>query len=148
MGDGDSGHLCSGPQHDLPLVCARAGRRSLGASDIFIGVNAVDYSGYPDCRPEYIEAFERMANLATKAGVEGEQTIYDSHPLIPLTKAEIISRGLELGRRLRHDQSAATIPRPTGSACGHCDACLLALEGLRRSRGCADPARLPARAEP
>ena len=82
---------------------ALAWAETLAASDIFIGVNALDYSGYPDCRPEYIRAYEQMANLATKAGVEGRQHLKIHAPLIDLTKAQIIERGLALGRRLLHD---------------------------------------------
>ncbi len=86
------------------LSFALAWAEVLGASDIFLGVNALDYSGYPDCRPEYIAAFEKMANLATKAGVEGRQALKIHTPLIALTKAEIIRLGRRLGRRLRLDQ--------------------------------------------
>ena len=103
--------------------------KSLGASDIFIGVNALDYSGYPDCRPEYIAAFERMANLATKAGVEGRCAVKIHTPLIQLTKAEIIRRGLELGVDYALDRKLLR-PRPDGRACGHCDSCLLRLKGF------------------
>lgn len=112
----------------------------LEASDLFIGVNAIDYSGYPDCRPEYIEAFERMANLATKAGVEGKTRLTIHTPLIQLTKAQIIRRGLDLGV----DYGLTTTcydPFPeTGEACGECDACLLRLKGFSEN-GIADPAR-------
>ena len=113
-----------------------------GASDIFIGVNVYDYSGYPDCRPEYIEAYERMANLATKAGVEGRQRLTIHTPLIALTKAQIIQRGLELGV-----DYALTItcydPSPAGEACGQCDACQLRLKGFAEN-GIGDPARYQA----
>jgi 7-cyano-7-deazaguanine synthase len=101
----------------------------LGAHDLFVGVNALDYSGYPDCRPEYIEAYQRMANLATKAGVEGTQRLTIHTPLIKLSKAEIIRRGLELGV----DYSITSTcydPTPAGIACGNCDACLLRLKGF------------------
>lgn len=121
------------------LSFALAWSEVLGASDIFIGVNAVDYSGYPDCRPEYIEAYERMANLATKAGVEGEQRLKIHTPLIRLTKAEIIGRGLALGV----DYSLTSTcydPSPDGAACGQCDACLLRLRGFAEN-GVEDPAR-------
>lgn len=109
----------------------------LGADDIFIGVNALDYSGYPDCRPEYIAAYERMANLATKRAVEGQRLRIHT-PLIGLTKAEIVRRGLELGvdyslTRSCYDPSAA------GEACGHCDSCLLRLKGFAEN-GIEDPA--------
>src|SRR5437588_3605658 len=95
-----------------------------GASDIFIGVNALDYSGYPDCRPEYIAAFERMANLATKAAVEGRQAVKIHTPLIHLTKAQIIRRGIDLGVDYALTSSCYD-PDAAGVACGHCDACLL-----------------------
>jgi 7-cyano-7-deazaguanine synthase len=119
------------------LALALALAESLGSRDIFLGVNALDYSGYPDCRPEFIAAFERLANLATKAGVEG-QSIQIHAPLIHLTKAEIIRRGLELGV----DYSATTScydPSPAGAACGHCDSCLLRLRGFAEN-GVSDPA--------
>lgn len=120
------------------LSFALAWAETLGACDLFIGVNALDYSGYPDCRPEFIAAFERLANLATKAGVEG-QGIKIHAPLIHWTKAEIIRRGLELGV----DYSLTTScydPSPDDIACGHCDACLLRLKGFAEN-GIADPAR-------
>ncbi len=108
----------------------------LGASDIFIGVNALDYSGYPDCRPEFIQAFQRMANLATKAGVEG--TPYRIHaPLTDLTKAQIIQQGLALGVDYRLTHSCYD-PTPEGLSCGHCDSCLLRLKGFAEA-GCEDP---------
>lgn len=114
----------------------------LGAADIFIGVNAVDYSGYPDCRPEFVQAFERMANLATKAAVEGRRLSVHA-PLIALSKAQIVSRGLELGVDF-----AATLscydPDESGAACGHCDACRLRLDGFQQA-GHTDPARYRAR---
>ena len=107
------------------------------ASNIFIGVNALDYSGYPDCRPEYIEAFERMANLATRAGVEGRTRLTIRTPLISLTKAAIIRLGASLGV----DYAATTScydPGPDGEACGRCDACQLRLKGFSEA-GLADP---------
>lgn len=108
----------------------------LGASDIFIGVNALDYSGYPDCRPEFIQAFQKMANLATKAGVEG--ALYTIHaPLIDLTKAQIIKRGLALGVDYRLTHSCYD-PTPEGLSCGGCDSCLLRLKGFAEV-GCEDP---------
>lgn len=119
------------------LSFALAWAESLPASDIFIGVNALDYSGYPDCRPEYIEAFQRMANLATKAGVEGHG-IKIHAPLIHLTKAEIIRRGLELGVDYGLTTSCYD-PSLAGAACGHCDACLLRLKGFAENAA-ADPA--------
>lgn len=100
----------------------------LGASDIFIGVNALDYSGYPDCRPEFIEAFQNMANLATKTGVEGNP--YRIHaPLLDLTKGQIIQRGLDLGVDYRLTHSCYD-PTPEGLSCGHCDSCRLRLKGF------------------
>jgi 7-cyano-7-deazaguanine synthase len=120
------------------LSFALAWAEVLGTSNIFIGVNAVDYSNYPDCRPEYIEAYEQMANLATKAGVEGTQRIKIHTPLIQLTKAQIIQRGLELGI----DYSITITcydPSLQGEACGHCDACLLRLKGFAEN-GVTDPA--------
>jgi 7-cyano-7-deazaguanine synthase len=108
----------------------------LGAHDIFIGVNALDYSGYPDCRPEFIEAYEAMANLATVAGVSGNRLSIHA-PLIKLTKAEIIKRGLELGVDYSWTSSCYD-PAPDGRACGHCDSCLLRLKGFEEA-GCTDP---------
>jgi 7-cyano-7-deazaguanine synthase len=111
---------------------------ALAARDIFIGVNAVDYSGYPDCRPEFIRSFEQMANLATKAGVEGHRVSIHT-PLIHLTKREIIARGLELGIDYGITLTCYT-PDSSGLACGRCDACLLRLKGFREN-GVQDPAR-------
>ena len=110
----------------------------LGASDIFIGVNALDYSGYPDCRPEFIEAFERLANLATKAGVEGTSRFRVHAPLLRLTKAEIIRLGLSLGVDYGLTHSCYD-PDETGRACGLCDACLLRQAGFEAA-GMQDPA--------
>jgi 7-cyano-7-deazaguanine synthase len=110
-----------------------------GSSDIFLGVNALDYSGYPDCRPEYIEAFERMANLATKAAVEGRQRVQIHTPLIQLTKAQIIRRGLDLGVDYAITSSCYD-PAPAGAACGCCDSCLLRLKGFAEC-GIRDPIR-------
>ncbi len=110
----------------------------LEAADIFLGVNALDYSGYPDCRPEYIEAFQRMANLATKAGVEGRMRLKIHTPLIHLSKAEIIRRGLELGVDYA-ETSTCYDPSPAGEACGACDACLLRIKGFTEN-GLDDPA--------
>ncbi len=119
------------------LSLALAWAEVLGASDIFIGVNALDYSGYPDCRPEYIEAFEKMANLGTKAGTEGVQ--FKIHtPLIAMTKKEIIEAGLALG--VDYGLTATCYdPTISGEACGECDACLLRLKGFAEA-GHADPA--------
>jgi 7-cyano-7-deazaguanine synthase len=107
------------------------------SDDIFIGVNALDYSGYPDCRPEYIRAFEAMANLATKAAVEGFQRLHIHTPLIQLSKAQIIQRGLELGVDYGLTHSCYD-PGPDGSPCGQCDSCLLRLKGFREV-GLIDP---------
>lgn len=118
------------------LAFALAWAETLHANDIFLGVNALDYSGYPDCRPEFIAAFERLANLATKAGVEGQKfTIHT--PLIQMTKADIVRRGLELGLDFALTTSCYD-PTPDGKACGHCDACLLRLKGFAEA-GVADP---------
>lgn len=121
------------------LSFALAYAETLGARDIYIGVNALDYSGYPDCRPEYIAAFERMANLATRAGVEGTAPVKIQAPLMSLTKADIIRLGLSLGV----DYSLTTScydPAPDGAACGRCDACLLRLRGFSEA-GTPDPIR-------
>jgi 7-cyano-7-deazaguanine synthase len=120
------------------LSFALAWAETLGASDIFVGVNALDYSGYPDCRPEYIEAFERMANLATRAGVEGTQRLQIHAPLMQLTKEGIIRRGLELGVDYSATQSCYD-PDGEGRACGACDACRLRLRGFA-AVGVPDPA--------
>jgi 7-cyano-7-deazaguanine synthase len=112
------------------LSFALAWAEVLGANDIFAGMNAIDYSGYPDCRPEYMEAFERMANLATKAAVEGKQRIRIHTPLIKWSKAEIIRRGLELGVGYSLTNSCYDPDKLTGAACGQCDACLLRLKGF------------------
>ena len=121
------------------LSFALAWAEVLEAGDIFIGVNALDYSGYPDCRPEYIEAFQKMANLALKTAVDGTRAITIHTPLLHLTKAQIIQRGLKLGV-----DYAATIscydPSADGLACGHCDACLLRLKGFSEN-GVQDPAK-------
>ena len=109
-----------------------------GATDVFIGVNAVDYSGYPDCRPEFVAAFEEMANLATRAGVEGNRLTIHT-PLIALTKAEIVELGMGLGV----DYAATSTcydPGPDGGACGRCDACLLRAKGFADA-GVPDPTR-------
>ena len=120
------------------LSYALAWAEVLGAADIFIGVNALDYSGYPDCRPEYIEAFERLANLATKAGVEGKIKFRIQAPLIRLTKAEIIQKGLALGVDYSLTHSCYD-PALDGRACGQCDSCLLRKKGFREV-GIPDPA--------
>jgi 7-cyano-7-deazaguanine synthase len=121
------------------LALALAWAETLGASDIFIGVNALDYSGYPDCRPEFIEAFERMANLGTKAGTEGGQTIRIHTPLIAMTKRQIIEAGRALG--IDYGMTITCYdPSATGEACGECDACLLRLKGFAEA-GVSDPGR-------
>jgi 7-cyano-7-deazaguanine synthase len=120
------------------LSFALAWAETLAASDVFVGVNALDYSGYPDCRPEYIHAFERMANLATKAGVEGRQRLRIHTPLIDLTKAQIIRRGLDLGVDYSLTHSCYD-PDAAGQACGTCDSCLLRRRGFAEL-GMEDPA--------
>ncbi|MGO9790990.1 MAG: 7-cyano-7-deazaguanine synthase QueC [Solirubrobacteraceae bacterium] len=119
------------------LSFAVAWAEVLAADDIWIGVNALDYSGYPDCRPEYIEAYREMANLATKRGVEGQRLKIHA-PLIELTKAEIIKRGLDLGVDYSLTRSCYD-PSPAGEACGLCDSCQLRLRGFA-ANGVADPA--------
>ena len=110
----------------------------LGSSDIFLGVNAIDYSGYPDCRPEYIAAYETMANLATKAGVSGRQKLTIHAPLMKLSKGGIVKRGLELG--VDYSMTITCYdPSPEGKSCGRCDACLLRLRGFEEN-GIPDPA--------
>jgi 7-cyano-7-deazaguanine synthase len=121
------------------LSFALAWAEVLEAGDIFIGVNALDYSGYPDCRPEYIAAYERMANLGTRAGIEGTHPIRIRTPLIDLGKAQIIRLGLDLGVDYAATQSCYD-PASDGAACGHCDACQLRLKGFAEA-GIRDPAR-------
>jgi 7-cyano-7-deazaguanine synthase len=118
------------------LSLALAWAEALGAQDIFIGVNALDYSGYPDCRPEYIEAFARMANLATKAGVEG-RAVRIHTPLISMNKAEIVRKGLELGVDYSLTHSCYD-PSSDGKSCGACDSCLLRAKGFEEA-GVTDP---------
>lgn len=136
-------------EHDIPvtyvparntifLSYALAWAEVLGAEDIFIGVNAVDYSGYPDCRPEYIGAYERMAKLATKAGVEGHQHLRIRTPLMQLSKAQIIKAGLALGVDYGLTLTCYD-PTSHGEGCGRCDACLLRLKGFQEN-GMQDPA--------
>lgn len=120
------------------LSFALAWAETLDASDVFIGVNALDYSGYPDCRPEYIAAYESMANLAIKAGVEGRQHLRIHTPLIDLTKAQIIQRGVELGVDYGLTHSCYD-PDSDGRACGTCDSCLLRQKGFAEV-GMEDPA--------
>ncbi|MBK9167210.1 MAG: 7-cyano-7-deazaguanine synthase QueC [Bryobacterales bacterium] len=119
------------------LSFALAWAEVLGAADIFTGVNALDYSGYPDCRPEYIEAFERMANLATKAGVTGQTRLRIRTPLIELTKADIVRLAVELRLDLSLTHSCYD-PDPAGRPCGQCDSCLLRKKGFAEA-GVADP---------
>ena len=119
----------------IALACAEV----VGAFDIFLGVNAVDYSGYPDCRPEFIKAFERLANLATAAAIEGKGAYRIHVPLIRMTKAEIIRAGLDLGVDYSLTHSCYD-PSADGAACGHCDSCRLRLAGFAAA-GAKDPAR-------
>ena len=121
------------------LSMALAWAEVLRASDIFIGVNAVDYSGYPDCRPEFLDAFERLAALGTKAGVEGRRPFRIHAPLIDLTKAEIIQRGLALGVDYGMTRSCYD-PDESDAACGECDSCRLRLTGFAAA-GARDPVR-------
>jgi len=120
------------------LSYALAWAEVLGTADIFLGVNALDYSGYPDCRPEYIAAFERMANLATRAGVEGGHRLRIHTPLIQMSKREIITAGLSLGVDYSLTRSCYD-PGTDGRACGECDSCVLRLKGFREN-GLEDPA--------
>lgn len=122
------------------LAYSLAWAEVLGANDVFVGVNALDYSGYPDCRPEFIDAFSKMANLATKAGVEGRQCLRIRAPLISMSKAEIIRKGLELGVDYSLTSSCYD-PSSTGSPCGLCDSCLLRLKGFEEN-GMPDPLRM------
>lgn len=119
------------------LSFALAKAESIGSTDIYIGVNALDYSGYPDCRPEYIAAFQTMANLATRAGVEGSARLTIHTPLIHLTKARIIRMGLEMGVDYR--LTSTCYDPANGLACGRCDACILRLKGFAEN-GLRDPA--------
>lgn len=119
------------------LSFALAMAETIDSADIFIGVNALDYSGYPDCRPEFISAYETMANLATKAGVEGHQRLAIRTPLISLTKAQIIRRGLDLGVDYSLTSSCYD-PGPNGRPCNQCDSCLLRAKGFAEV-GAEDP---------
>lgn len=127
------------------LSFALAWAEVLDATTIFIGVNALDYSGYPDCRPEYLRAYEQMARLATRVGVEGGQELRIEAPLLHLSKAEIIRRGLELGVDYGLTRTCYD-PSPEGRSCGHCDACLLRLKGFAEN-GLRDPAPYQAQLE-
>ena len=128
------------------LSLALAWAETLGAFDIFVGVNCVDYSGYPDCRPEYLRAFEAMANLATRAGVEGRGTFRIHAPLITLTKEQIILRGRELGVDFGLTHSCYD-PAPDGRACGRCDSCRIRRTAFERL-GLEDPAAYVAENRP
>ena len=119
------------------LSMALAWAETLGAFDLFVGVNCVDYSGYPDCRPEFLRAFEDLANLATRAGVEGTGRFQVHAPLLTMTKEQIIQRGLELGVDYGLTHSCYD-PTPEGLSCGHCDACRLRLAAFERL-GMTDP---------
>jgi 7-cyano-7-deazaguanine synthase len=119
------------------LSYALAWAEVLGAFDIFIGVNAIDYSGYPDCRPEYIQAYEKMANLATKAGVEGKKRLRIQTPLLNLKKSQIIQKGIGLGVQYEMTHSCYD-PSEQGLACGECDSCILRKEGFLEA-GVHDP---------
>lgn len=123
------------------LSLALAWAEVLGSSDIFLGVNAIDYSGYPDCRPEYIAAFESLANLATKAGVEGRQRLKIHTPLIELSKAGIVQLASSLGLDFRMTSSCYD-PDPQGRPCGRCDSCLLRQKGFAEA-GVHDPLAYP-----
>jgi 7-cyano-7-deazaguanine synthase len=128
------------------LSFALAWAETLSAGNIFIGVNALDYSGYPDCRPEYIDAFQKMANLATKAAVEDKCGIRIHAPLIHMTKAQIIQTGDGLGVDYSLTHSCYD-PSPAGAACGHCDSCVLRRNGFRAA-GVADPTRYDSGSKP
>ena len=121
------------------LSLALAWAETLGAEDIFIGVNALDSSGYPDCRPEFVNAFEHLATLGTKAGVEGQSRFTIHTPLIAMTKAQIVRRAVELGVDLSLTWSCYD-PRPDGRPCGECDSCVLREKGFREA-GVTDPLR-------
>lgn len=128
------------------LSYALAWAEVLGSADIFLGVNALDYSGYPDCRPEYIAAYQQMANLATKAGVEGRADLRVHTPLIALSKREIIATGLALGVDYSVTRSCYD-PAPDGAACGECDSCQLRIKGFA-DNGMSDPAPYQPRDRP
>ena len=146
--DGDVPITYVPARNTIFLSYALALAETTGAADLFIGVNALDYSGYPDCRPEYVRAFEHLANLATRAGVEaaarGERAIRLRTPLLDLSKADIVRLGLSLGVDYG-DTTSCYDPGPGGAACGHCDACQLRLRGFAEV-GVADPIAYEARA--
>jgi len=124
-------------RNTLFLAHAIAWAEPLDASDIYIGANALDYSGYPDCRPEFLEAFERMANLGTRAGAEGRLAFRIRAPLLRMTKAEIVAEGARLGLEFGMTSSCYD-PGPDGRPCGACDSCLLRIKGFREA-GLQDP---------
>lgn len=124
-------------RNSIFLSHAMAWAEVVGAFDIFIGVNILDYSGYPDCRPDYLNAFEKMANLGTKAGVSGERKFKIHAPLLHLTKKEIIQKGMTIGVNYGNTHSCYD-PNESGYACGHCEACLLRLKGFADA-GISDP---------
>jgi 7-cyano-7-deazaguanine synthase len=126
-------------RNTLFLAHAIAWGEAIGAGDIFLGANALDYSGYPDCRPAYLEAFEKMANLATKAGVEATLSFRIHAPLLEMTKAEIVANGAKLGLDFGLTSSCYD-PSPDGQACGGCDSCILREKGFREA-GIPDPVR-------
>jgi 7-cyano-7-deazaguanine synthase len=126
-------------RNTLFLAHAVAWGEALGTGEIFLGANALDYSGYPDCRPEFLEAFEQMANLGTKAGVEGRLAFRVRAPLLRMTKAEIVRQAVELELDFSLTSSCYD-PSPEGAACGHCDSCLLREKGFREAN-VEDPAR-------
>ncbi|MBV9611779.1 MAG: 7-cyano-7-deazaguanine synthase QueC [Acidobacteriaceae bacterium] len=142
--DRDAGEMTLGipvtyvpARNTIFLSFALAYAEVVGASDIFIGVNAIDYSGYPDCRPEFIRSFEQLANLATKSGVEGTRRIAIRTPLIEMTKADIVRKAAELGVDLGLTHSCYD-PDDSGHPCGRCDSCLLRRKGFEEA-GLADP---------
>jgi len=138
MSDGEIPITYVPARNTIFLSFALAWAEVLEAADIFIGVNALDYSGYPDCRPEFIEAYEKMANLATRVGVDGTTKININTPLLKMTKAEIIKTGLDLGVDYGMTTSCYD-PKPDGKPCGQCDACLLRIKGFAEL-GVDDPA--------
>jgi 7-cyano-7-deazaguanine synthase len=133
-------------RNTILLALALAWAEVIGAQDLFLGVNALDYSGYPDCRPEFIAAFERLANLATRAGVEGTARFRVHTPLIHLTKAAIIRQGVELGVDFSLTQSCYD-PLPNGAPCGACDSCQLRRKGFAEA-GIPDPLHYPVPSHP
>jgi 7-cyano-7-deazaguanine synthase len=124
-------------RNTLFLAHAVAWGEAIDAGDIFIGANALDYSGYPDCRPEFLDAFAKTANLATKSGIEGRLEFRIRAPLLSMTKSQIVSRAAQLGLDFSATSSCYD-PSPEGSPCGHCDSCLLRSKGFREA-GLADP---------